>query len=523
MEQIMICVSIGRTRHKMMMLECQLAAEAGAQMIELRMDFLARSIDLKRLMAEKRCPMVATIRRREDGGRWSKTEDERQMLMRLAIVGGFDWVDIETDIADKVKRFGKVKRIVSYHNPVEIPKNLEEIFEKMHHQDADVLKVAVKIDKPQDVWRVIRLMKHGKIPTVAIAMGDYGLPSRILGAKYGAPFTYAAFNKERGIAPGMFSFEEMRDVYFYDNINRETKVYGVMGDPIEHSMSPVAHNAAFQHLGINAVYVPMKVPRNDFLDTLQALSKIPVSGYSVTMPHKEAVHDFSNERDEIVTACKAGNTLIPIPGGFRAYNTDFPAALAALRNAMATMESGDSVHGRQVLILGAGGTARTLAHGLHRAGALVIISNRTLEKGLGLADEIGCRAVDWNARNAQHCEIIINCTPIGQHPNVDESPLHASVFRPGLVVMDCVYHPETTMMIREARDRGCRVVSGVEMFIRQAAEQFQLFTGQAAPIEVMTDAVRKQISPVSPNPALPMKPPEPELESIESDYLEFDD
>ncbi|MFT3879099.1 MAG: type I 3-dehydroquinate dehydratase [Gemmatales bacterium] len=168
-------------------MESQLAAEAGAEMIELRLDFLSRAIDLKRLLVDKRCPMLATIRRHEDGGRWTKSEDERQMLMRLAIVGGFDWVDIETDIADKIKRYGKVKRIVSYHNMKELPRNLEEIFEKMHHQDADVLKVAVRIDKPQDNWRVMRLMKHAKKPTVAIAMGDYGLPSRLLGAKYVLP------------------------------------------------------------------------------------------------------------------------------------------------------------------------------------------------------------------------------------------------------------------------------------------------------------------------------------------------
>lgn len=519
----MICVSIGRTRHKMMMMECQLAVEAGAQMIELRLDFLARAIDLKRLMANKGCPLVATIRRREDGGRWSKTEDERQMLMRLAIVGGFDWVDIETDIADKVKRFGNVKRIVSYHNIKEVPKNLEEIFERMHHQDADVLKLAVRIDKPQDTWRVMRLMKHAKKPTVSIAMGDYGLPSRILGAKYGAPFTYAAFNKERGIAPGMFSFDEMREIYHYDEINKETKVFAVIGDPIQHSMSPMVHNAGFRHLGINAVYIPMQVPRSDFVDTLQVMAKVPISGYSVTMPHKESAHDQATERDDITVACKAANTLVPGTTGFKAYNTDYTAALSALRNAMSGMESGDSVHGRQVLILGAGGVARTLAHGLHREGALVIISNRTMERALVLADEVGCRAVDWNARNAQHCEIVINCTPIGQHPEVDESPLHPSVFRPGMVVMDCVYNPETTMMIRQAKDRECRIVTGLEMFVRQAAEQFKLFTGQPAPVEEMTAAVRRQISPVSPHPALPLKAPEPEPADMDYDYHLFDE
>jgi len=513
----MICVSIGRTRHKMMMMEIQLAAEAGAQLIELRLDFLARAIDLKRLLANKPCPMLATIRRREDGGRWSRSEDERQMLMRQAIVGGFDWVDVETDIADKVRRFGPVKRVVSYHNQRELPANLDEIYERMLRQDADVLKVAVRIDKPQDNWRLLRLMKQAKKPTIAIAMGDYGAPTRILAAKYGAPFTYAAFNKERGIAPGMFSLDEMREVYHFDSIDKLTQVFAVVGDPIAHSMSPIAHNAAFRHERINAVYIPMQVPRADFQDTLQTMAKVPIGGYSVTLPHKEAVYAIAVERDDIVVLTRAGNTLVPTPDGWKAYNTDYTAALAALRHAMSAMESGDSVAGRQVLLLGAGGTARTLAHGLHREGALVTIANRTWERGLALADEVGCRAADWNARNAQHCEIIINATPVGQHPDIDESPLHPSVFRPGLVVMDCVYNPETTMLIREARDRGCRVVTGVEMFVRQAAAQFQLFTGQRPPIEVMTNAVREHLSPVSARAALPIKVPEPEPDDIEED------
>ena len=187
--------------------------------------------------------------------------------------------------------------------------------------------------------------------------------------KYGSPFTYAAFNKERGIAPGLLSFDEMREIYHYNKINKETKVYAVVGDPILHSMSPIAHNAALQHLGMNAVYIPIQVPKNDFIDTLQSMSKIPISGYSVTMPHKEAAHEMGTERDDITTACKAGNTLIPGTSGWKTYNTDYSAALAALRLAMAGMESGDYIHGRQVLILGAGGVARTLAHGLHREGA----------------------------------------------------------------------------------------------------------------------------------------------------------
>jgi 3-dehydroquinate dehydratase/shikimate dehydrogenase len=510
----MICVTIGRTRHKMMMMEVQMAAQAGAELIELRLDFLARPIDYKRLLFNKPCPMMATIRRREDGGRWTRSEQERQQLLRQAIADDFDWVDLETDIADGIPRYGKVKRIVSFHSPKEMPKNLEEIYDRMQAQEADVLKLAVRAEKPQDNWRLLRLLKKASKPTLAIGLGDYGLPSRILGAKFGAPFTFAAFNKERGIAPGILSFEEMKEVYRYDAINSKTKVYAVIGDPIGHSLSPIAHNAALAALGMNAVYIPMQVPRADLVDTLQVMTKVPISGYSVTLPHKEAIVGLGTECDEIVQATKAGNTLIPKTGGFDVYNTDYAAALSALRHAMADMEAGAILAGRQVLILGAGGTARSLAHGLHREGALVIISNRTMDKGIALADEVGCRAVDWNARNAQHCEIIINSTPVGMHPNVDESPLHPSVFRPGLVVMDCVYNPETTLLIRQARERSCRVITGVDMFIRQAAEQFRLFTGTPAPIETMAQAVRAALSPVSQRPGIPFSSKEPQEPEI---------
>ena len=284
-----ICVVIGRTRHKMVMAEIQEAAKRGARLIELRLDFLAKAPDFKRLLADKPCPMVATVRRPVDGGRWSGPEEARRMLLRQAVVGGFDWVDLETDVADVIPRFGKVRRIVSYHNMRETPADLEQIHERMCKQDADVVKLAVRAHQPADSLRVLDLMDKPGKPTVAIAMGDTGFCTRILGAKYGTPFTYAAFNKERGIAPGMPSFSELQHVYHYDKIDSDTKVYGVLGDPVAHSLSPLIHNQAFRTAGLNCVYVPFRVPRADLATFLKEFNRVPVHGYSVTIPHKEAV------------------------------------------------------------------------------------------------------------------------------------------------------------------------------------------------------------------------------------------
>ena len=508
-----ICVVIGRTRHKMVQIEIQEAAKQGARFIELRLDFLAKAPDFKRLLDNKPCPMVATVRRPQEGGRWSGTEEARLTLIRQAIVAGFDWVDLETDIADNVRRFKDVQRIVSYHNMREVPADLEKIYQRMCGQDADVIKLAVRAQHPKDNVRVLNLLRRSPKPTLAFCMGDLGTPSRILGARFGAPFTYAAFNKERGIAPGLLSFAEMRRMYHYDQINANTKVFAVIGDPVAHSLSPLVHNLAFRQLGINAVYVPFRVPRPDLADTLKAFMDVPVQGYSVTIPHKEEAAELAKHKDESVVRAKAANTLIRSGDDFSGYNTDYQAVIDTLRTylptsvsnpdaepskaVVATLPEPATLQSKVVLVLGAGGIARAVAHALRAEGCLVSVANRTSERGTALAEEVGGRHVEWQGRHSVLCDVVINCTSVGMHPHVDETPLHPSFLKPGLVVFDTVYTPETTLLVKEARARGCHVITGVELFVRQAAQQFKLFTQRDAPVEVMRKAVKRALSPVA--------------------------
>jgi 3-dehydroquinate dehydratase/shikimate dehydrogenase len=494
-----ICVVIGRTRHKMIQVEIQEAAKRGARLIELRLDFLAKAPDFKRLLANKPCPLVATVRRPQDGGRWPGSEEQRRMLLRQAIVNGFDWVDLESDVADEIRRFKDVKRIVSYHNLREVPPDLETIHERLCQQDADVVKIAVTAQNPMDNLRVFKLLRNPPKPTVAFCMGDLGVPSRILGAKFGAPFAYAAFNKERGIAPGILSYAELKQNYHYNEINGQTKVFGVIGDPVAHSLSPLIHNTAFQQLGINAVYVPFRVPRANLEGFLKQFDRLPVHGYSVTIPHKEAVANLAIQKDPAVNLTHAANTLVRGDDGFIAYNTDYQAARESLLANLPPGPNGEpaTLQSRSALILGAGGVARAVAHALHREGTLVAIANRTGERAQRLAEEVGCRSLDWAARHNLICDLLINCTSVGMHPNMDDSPIHPSFLKPGLVVMDAIYTPETTLMIKEARSRSCQVLTGIDMFVRQAALQFSLFTGQEAPLELMRKVVRHALSPVA--------------------------
>ncbi len=520
-----ICVVIGRTRHKMVMAEIQEAARQGAGFIELRLDFLAKPPDFKRLLDDKPCRILATVRRPVDGGRWPGTEDARKMLLRQAIVAGVDWIDLESDVISAIPRFGKVKRIVSYHNLQAVPADLEQIHEKMCKADADVVKIAVRAQTPSDNLRVLDLLKAPAKPTVAFCMGDMGFASRILGAKFGAPFTYAAFNPERGIAPGLPSLHDMRTVYFYPQIDAETQVFGVLGDPVAHSLSPLIHNKAFRQLGVNAVYLPFRVPRSEFEATVKAFERLNVRGYSVTIPHKEAAAALAEVKDDAVTQTQAANTLVRreawkltgagagitldqpaapperSPTEFLAYNTDYQGVIESLRNNLPTHPPPNDpfrpLAGRTALVLGAGGIARAVVFALLSEGVAVTITNRTPDRAQKLAEEARCKHVEWGGRHNVLCDLLVNCTSVGMHPNVDESPVHHSLLKTGLIVFDTVYTPETTLLVKEARDRGCHVVTGVELFVRQAALQFRLFTGREAPRELFRKLVKRALSPVT--------------------------
>ena len=491
----MIGVSIGRTRHKMVVLEHKALAEHGAELVELRLDWLSRHPDLPRLLNERPTPCVVTCRRKTDRGRWKWTEDQRLAILRAAIVAGVEYVDLEDDIAAGIPRYGETKRIVSHHNFDETPADLANIHKKLCKLDPDIVKIVTMANSPSDIVRMLQVVDNAEVPTVGFCMGEFGIASRILCAKYGVPFTYASFSREREMAPGQISFDDMREMYRFDSINAETKVFGVLGDPIAQSHSPLVHNAAFAEKEINAVYLPFRVPADSLKETLNQFRWLDVRGYSVTIPHKLEIAKVSAESDETVSEIGAANTLYKNDTGkWQTANTDYQAALESIRSGL---EPGEQLAGKTVMILGSGGVARAIGLGLTKSNCDLMVTNRTSARAEALAGELGCRHVKWENRGAEFVDILINCTPLGMHPNtIDETPFAINWFRDGMLVFDTVYNPENTLFLKEARQRGCRTVSGIEMFVRQAAEQFERFTGEPSPLESMREALRQGISAV---------------------------
>ena len=491
----MIVVSLGRTRPSAFREGHQQLADAGAKVVELRVDWVRNKPDIGRLLKDRPTPVVVTCRRREDHGKWTGNEQQRQAVLREAIVGGAEYVDIEEDIARAIPRYGDTKRIISYHNFDETPSDLDAIYQRMTACDADIIKIVTMAVTPSDNLKILEMAKKAERPTVAFCMGEYGLPSRILCAQAGAPFTYAGFSSQREMAPGQLTFAETRNLYGFNRITPNTRVFGVIGDPIAHSLSPLLHNSAFRKTGFDGVYLPLKIPAEQMTQSLRDYRRLGFEGFSVTIPHKEAAIEFADEPDLQADLIGASNTLHFQEEKWHATNTDYDAIIETLLHTMSeSLVERPSLNGKKVLIMGAGGVARAAVCAMIQEKALVTITNRTRKRAADLAAEMGCQTVGWENRASETIDILINCTSVGMSPAMNETPFEQHWLHESMLVFDTVYTPENTLLLKHARERGCVTASGIEMFVRQAARQFELFTGQSAPVDYMTETLRKFLS-----------------------------
>ncbi len=494
----MLCVTIARTRHKHMLNEHQEVAAQGAQLVELRLDYIGRSVDLARLLKNRPTGVVITCRRKEDGGRWERTEEERLMMIRQAIAMGVEYVDLEDDIATKIPRYGKTKRIVSIHNFEGTPDHLESIHESLCKHDADIVKIAVAAHSFHDAARMLRLMRSAKVPTIGISMGEYGSLTRILATRYGAPFTFCVYNLDRRVAPGQLSFHDMKNTYRVDTIGPNTRLFGVVADPIAHSFSPLLHNASFEHNQLDYRYIPFRVAPSDLESFLNWCQQEKIGGLSVTIPHKQAVMPHLTHVESAAQGIGACNTIAFIEKELVGYNTDYRAAMDCLSEALAKVDSrANPFEGKSVLLLGSGGVSRAIGYGLAQRQASITVTSRNPEAAEVLAKTLNGKWIAWEDRHNIQPSILVNGTPIGMFPDVDSSPFKTNKLSNDTLVFDTVYNPEQTLFIKGARAAGCQVITGLQMFVRQAAYQYRLYTGLEPPQDVMINTIKRAISPLN--------------------------
>ncbi|XP_020589419.1 bifunctional 3-dehydroquinate dehydratase/shikimate dehydrogenase, chloroplastic isoform X2 [Phalaenopsis equestris] len=531
----LVCVPLVGKSVEQMLSEMATATAGGADVAEIRLDHLAsfeprRDLDL--LLRNRPLPVLVTYRPNWEGGEYEGDDGWRFEALLLAMELGAEYVDIELKVAQEFvdflsgKRPDGTKLIVSSHNYQSTPsiEDLSILVARIQAVGADIVKIATTAVDITDVARMFKVMVHcqgQQVPMIGLVMGDRGLMSRILCPKFGGYLTFAALSTGKESAPGQPSLSDLLDIYNIKQIKADTKVYGVVGKPVAHSKGPIIHGTAFRSVGYNAVYLPLLV--DDFESFLSTYSSPDFAGFSVTMPHKEAALACSDEVDPIVKYIGAVNTLIkrPSDGKLIGYNTDYTGSISAIETTLQGKVPGASLADRIFVVIGAGGAGKALAYGAREKGARVVIANRTYERARELANFVGGQAISLADLENFHPEegmILANTTSVGMYPNIHDTPLskpfrqrmgskaqqsHSpkvelnSVFslkrkqalKSYALVFDAIYNPTLTRLLREAEELGVTIVTGVEMFVRQAMGQFEIFTGLPAPEKLMRETL----------------------------------
>ena len=455
--------------------------------VELRLDYLRGDTQISRflrLLASKkpRATLIATCRRREAGGLYRGTPARQLVHLADALRAGCSWYDLDVETAAKCPPelldvlLGKGRRLISAHFFRRAPKNLTPTIRTMERFRPDAIKIAAQCDSLGESLRVLHLAR-GRRNVVAIPMGEAALPARLLALREGSALSYAPV--ENSTAPGQVTLAVAKEMYRADHIRRRTRVYGVIGDPIAHSLSPQLQNAGFHARRIDAVYLPFLV--RDLRDFLAAIEPLGIAGFSVTIPHKQSILRYLDGCDPLAAAIGAVNTVVVRGGGkLFGYNTDYVGVLRALEKRI-------SLRGSRVLILGAGGAARAVAFALAQSGASVCVCARRWPRAQALAREVLGEAVKRRRLRKEFFDAIVNSTPVGMHPHTQVSPLEARELNCRLV-FDTIYRPRVTKLMEMAERRGIETVSGVEMFVAQGTAQWEIWTGERAPVEIMRRA-----------------------------------
>jgi len=482
----------------------------GADGVEVRMDAFDGDPGTlaEYLGAHKDRTWIVTCRSAEEGGCFRGDTMERVSRL-IAVARGTDaYVDFELadwrrsdNIRQKVglaaaATDGQSRRLIlSSHDFERRPENLDAIVHEMIDGHRAVAKVAYRGAHTVDSFAALDVMREHGSSVIAVCMGEDGLWTRVLAKKFNAFGSFCSLAAEEATAPGQTTLEEMIESYRWKNIDRSTKVYGVLGDPIAHSMSPFLFNQWFADAGINAVYLPMRVGANGdglarFLDGCVKRPWLNVGGFSVTIPHKFAARQWVGDgADHLSQWIGASNTLVFKDERPTGYNTDCYAAISSMCNALRCDRS--DVAGLTVDVLGAGGAARAVVEGLREIGCRVTVYGRTPQRTKSFVEECGVTAAAWEDRINRRGEVLINCTPVGMWPKINGSPMPADSLGGCRLVFDLIYRPLQTQWLQDATAVGCVTQNGLDMFVRQAAMQFELWTGRTPDLQQARDLVTR--------------------------------
>ena len=490
-----ICIALGFPGVEGLLEHAELEVESGESFLEFRLDYLPQPLDavepIRRFL--KKHPdvtVLATCRRHQNHGRFNGSVEEQIRVLEACIRAGVRAVDVEIESAECGPELLEGLReramlLVSFHNFTGTPA-MDGVLRRMTKVAADGYKIVTTARKPSDNYRVLSMARaNPRAPVIMLAMGEVGVPTRILSAAFGGLYTYAAPNAAEGTAPGQVSARSLRNLYRIDKFTKAAKIYGVIADPVRHSISPAVHNRAFQSRRIDAVYLPFLVHPVQLKDMFLLADKLPVAGFSVTIPHKQKVLRYVDTVDPLSRRIGAINTVWRKAGKWRGTNTDVAGVLGPLKRHLNIPKS-------SILVAGNGGAARGAAFALADSGAKVSVVARNPDRARALGKACGGTALLREQIETMNFDAVVHATSLGMYPHTEATffPNHI----PADLVFDIVYNPVETALLKHAREEGKQVVTGLEMFLEQAARQFETWTGESAPRPAMERAALEALA-----------------------------
>ena len=475
------------------MLEKASAVVKETPFLEFRLDYLEKPLlalpKLKHFFTDNTAATaIATCRRAANGGKFTGSVAAEIEVLTKAAGAGFHIVDLELESAESIKkadlqhlRDTGVALIISHHD-FSATKDLDGIYKRIEPFQPDFIKIVPTAKTLTDNVTLMRFIErmedHSNI--IGICMGDAGIISRVLGVRAGSAFTFAAASSGEETGPGQIAARTLIETYRIDQVDAATKVYGVAGNPIRSSLSPIMMNTAFRRETVNAVYLALQATKLN--DLLKLVHEIPIQGLSVTMPLKQEIMAHLEKTDPLSAKIGACNTVLRAQDGkLYGFNTDVAGITGPLEKRM-------SLRGAKALVLGAGGAARAAVFGLRDKGAEVFILNRTAETAQKLARQSGSKTIKKDALAKTTFDVIINSTPVGM-AGIKANPILEAKDLNTKLVFDLVYNPLETPLLRLARQQNIPIITGIEMFVQQGARQFEIFTGKPAPEEEMLRVV----------------------------------
>jgi 3-dehydroquinate dehydratase/shikimate dehydrogenase len=496
-----LCVAIiGSSPNEMIQKATEVLKES--TFLEFRLDYLAKPAAalpvLKQFLTENgAATAIATVRLKDHGGRFDGSKAAALEILLKAASAGFHLVDIELESVEKLPKntVGQLHAagaaVIISHHDFHATKDLDAVYARIKPFGPDFVKIVPTARSLSDNLTLMKFLERveddSNSSVVGICMGEPGIISRVLGLRAGSAFTFAAASLGEETAPGQIAARTLLETYRVDQVDAATKIYGVAGNPIKSSLSPLMMNTAFRRETVNAVYLGLQTAKAD--DLFKLAREVPIQGMSITMPLKQDVIPMLERTDALSAKIGAVNTILRAQDGkFYGFNTDVQGIVAPLERRL-------SLKGAKVLVLGAGGAARAAVFGCCDKGADVFILNRTPETGQKLAKQSGAKAIKRELVAKTQFDVIINATPVGMAgiakgaaKSAPVSPLEAGEIH-ARYVFDLVYNPIETPLLRMARQKGIPVITGVEMFVQQGARQFEIWTGKPAPEEEMLRVV----------------------------------